>query len=380
MSQASASPVRKGRRTLIGFVVVAVGLAAVAFWVGRDTQHPPRLQSAASIRMQLTAPVRMRVVEDSDTASGRVKPSDQTTLSIPDDVDVANGGIAVISKVLTHLGQTLTEGDVLTEVSGQPVFLLEGSVPAYRTLYVGDSGGDVLQLQQSLQRLGLLSVTTGTFDAATSDAVASLFLDRGYTAPTGLNPDASAPSDKKPHPKPQVYLPRTAIVFTPTLPARVITNRIKLGASPAASKIVVSDGPHVIAARLDQPGGSLKVGDRVRWSVTGASGHGTGKIKSITGSGAITITPTRPLRESLWADPVVVTVILARTPGPVLAVPASAISTTAAGTAEVYVESVDQQTPTAVPVTVGVSGDGYVEVHPSPSGALAAGVNVLIAR
>ena len=55
---------------------------------------------------------------------------------------------------LPAAGQTIRQGQVIYKVSETPVVLLYGSVPAYRDLSEGMTGGDVLELNTDLVKLG----------------------------------------------------------------------------------------------------------------------------------------------------------------------------------------------------------------------------------
>jgi peptidoglycan hydrolase-like protein with peptidoglycan-binding domain len=83
-----------------------------------------------------------------------------------------------LSGTVTHLvaeGETLSQGDVLLAVDGEPVVLLLGDIPAYRLMEIGTEGEDVRQLQTALEELGFGSVdgfaVDGSFTAATTVAV-----------------------------------------------------------------------------------------------------------------------------------------------------------------------------------------------------------------
>ena len=87
--------------------------------------------------------------------------------------------------------------------------------------------------------------------------------------------------------------------------------------------------------------------------------------------------PSRPLAAALNGENVLVTVDTGQTEGPVLTVPVAAIVTTASGTSHVTVVGTHGKQ-TDVPVTPGISENGYVQVTPAPSGALAAGDRVVV--
>lgn len=72
-------------------------------------------------------------------------------------------------------GAEVDNGDLLYEVNHEPVVLLTGSVPSYRTLQRSDTGDDVAVLQAALVRLGYdpdgLVEIDGQFGALTEDMV-----------------------------------------------------------------------------------------------------------------------------------------------------------------------------------------------------------------
>ena len=87
--------------------------------------------------------------------------------------------------------------------------------------------------------------------------------------------------------------------------------------------------------------------------------------------------PSKPLPAALNGENVLVTVKTGRTEGPVLTVPVAAIVTTASGTSYVTVAGPHGQQ-TQVPVTPGISENGYVQVTPVKAGQLAAGDSVVV--
>ncbi len=55
---------------------------------------------------------------------------------------------------LPRTGATIHPGERIFEVDGDPVILMDGTTPAWRTLQRGDEGADVLQLERNLAALG----------------------------------------------------------------------------------------------------------------------------------------------------------------------------------------------------------------------------------
>jgi hypothetical protein len=89
---------------------------------------------------------------------------------------------AVVTKSPPNSGDDVTDGDVVVEVSGRPVFVFEGSAAMYRSLRPGMSGPDVAQLQAALERFGYDTGPDGdTFGEATKVALDAWYLDAGYT-------------------------------------------------------------------------------------------------------------------------------------------------------------------------------------------------------
>ena len=89
-------------------------------------------------------------------------------------------GDAVITGIDAVTGDEVTEGTRVIEVSGRPVFILEGAVPVYRTLRPGMDGADVAELQAALVRLGYAPDVDGSFGEATKVAVTAFYKAAGY--------------------------------------------------------------------------------------------------------------------------------------------------------------------------------------------------------
>lgn len=83
-------------------------------------------------------------------------PAYRTLTATEDSITLSGNASGVVTEVVAA-GDTLSQGDVLYRVNGEPVVVMFGDVPAYRTLRdLSDNmtGEDVLQLETALVALG----------------------------------------------------------------------------------------------------------------------------------------------------------------------------------------------------------------------------------
>ena len=84
-------------------------------------------------------------------------------------------------------GSILGRGDTLVEIDREPVVLMFGEIPAFRTLAVDVKGDDVFQLEENLVALGFGDeedfVVDGDYDSATARAVTA------WQVSVGASPD-----------------------------------------------------------------------------------------------------------------------------------------------------------------------------------------------
>ncbi|MEA2161123.1 MAG: hypothetical protein QOD66_3503 [Solirubrobacteraceae bacterium] len=142
-------------------VAVAAGIILGAGLSGTSAGASPPTKSAGATTVQ------RRDLVQTDTEPG--------TLSYANPHTVFNRLSGTVT-TLPSVGQTITPGQTMYRVSGAPVVLMTGSVPAYRDLSQGVSdGADVQELEQNLVALGFdpsRQITVNqTFDAATAAAV-----------------------------------------------------------------------------------------------------------------------------------------------------------------------------------------------------------------
>lgn len=168
------------RSILISFVAVALVSSALTWLVGQQIQSPA--ERAASARAPeaslITVPVERQELSQNVVVRGTIQPSDS--------VEVWAASESESSTVVTGLpkepGDSVTEGEVIAEISGRPIFALEGSLPVFRELRPGVSGPDIVQLEAALSRLGHdPGPIDGNYTRATSTAVAALYTANGYT-------------------------------------------------------------------------------------------------------------------------------------------------------------------------------------------------------
>jgi peptidoglycan hydrolase-like protein with peptidoglycan-binding domain len=412
-------------------VLVAVGIAAALLAVGgligasfvrspqqlaADTAAPPPTVTTATVVSQvLTSSVEMRGVvypatqydvfasAPASTAAGNSSPGGGSSAA------AAGGAAAYISKLDVAAGATIANGRQLAEIDGQPLFALTGPVPAWRDLTPGESGPDVTELQKALASLGYYGNgdTPGYFGAATGYAVSLYYQRLGYTAPSSGG------------------VPAADVVFLPSLPATVVAVNGATGEQPGqpflelaarGSLALTGELPPAYAGQV-KPGLKVTIFDEVTGiraagtvadlgsattnaptgavvdigsspssasSATSANSASTGSSSSSSSgnSGAtlfipLAVHPSRPLASALNGENVLVTVETGQTEGPVLTVPVAAIVTTASGTSHVTVVGAHGKQ-AEVPVTPGISENGYVQVTPESAGALAAGDRVVV--
>jgi len=425
------------RRRALFWVAGAAALLAIGGLIGAsfvkspqqiaaDTAAPPPTVTTARVVSQvLTSSVEMRGVvypatqydvypsapEDDSAAAGTGSPAGGSAAG------TGSPGAVYISGLDVAAGRTISSGEKLAEIDGEPLFALAGRVPAWRDITPGESGPDVAELQKALASLGYYDDgdTPGYFGSATEYAVSLYYEHLGYTPPaTG-------------------GVPMTDVIFLPSLPAKVIAVNGARGQQPGqpfleiaarGSLALTGELPPAYAAQV-KPGLKVKIFDEVTGihaagtiadvgtattvtpvgaivdvgggsapagsaGSTGSGSTGSGSSGTVgsnnpggaTNPGAtpfipLAVQPSKPLPAALNGENVLVTVETGQTEGPVLTVPVAAVVTTGSGTSYVTVAGAHGKQ-TQVPVTPGISENGYVQVTPVTAGRLAAGDSVVV--
>ncbi len=430
------------RRRVLFWVAGGAALLAIGGLIGSafvkspqqiaaDTAAPPPTATTARVVSQvLTSSVQMRGVvypaaqydvypsaPEADAAAGTGSAAGGSATGSGSAAGSGSAGSVYISGLHVAAGKTVSNGEKLAEIDGEPLFALAGRVPAWRDMTPGESGPDVAELQRALASLGYYADgdTPGFFGAATQEAVSVYYEHLGYTPPaTG-------------------GVPVTDVIFLPSLPAKVVAVNGGKGQQPGqpflelaarGSLALTGELPPGYAAQV-KPGLKVKIFDEVTGihaagtvasvgtattvapvgavvnvgggspavgsagaAGSGAAGSGAAGTAGAgnSGSGAspgaapfipLAVHPSRPLPAALDNENVLVTVETGRTEGPVLTVPVAAIVTTGSGTSYVTVAGAHGRQ-TQVAVTPGISENGYVQVTPAAAGRLAAGDRVVV--
>jgi hypothetical protein len=200
---------------------------------------------------------------------------------------------------LPDVGQVVEPGQVVYRVDDNPVVLLSGSTPAYRTLSAGTTGADVTELNANLVALGYATATevpasTDTFTSATATGLKKLQATLGMSQ-TGTLPLGQA-----------VFEPVAVRVTTllATLGGRLpaghpvlegtSTTRVVTIALDAAQQSIVKVGDHVVITLPDDsttPGVVTSVGTVATIPPSSNGGGGNG---SRTPTVRVEVQPTDP--------------------------------------------------------------------------------------
>ncbi|MGI8451056.1 MAG: peptidoglycan-binding protein, partial [Streptosporangiaceae bacterium] len=202
---ANRAPRGPGRWVVAGVVVVlavAAAGAALAAGVFRGSSRPAAGSSsgystgtATVTRQSLTSQTQENAtLGDAGTWSVAVPSGGSSSASSTSSSSSSSAAGSGTFTWLPQTGQVIRQGRQIYGVSGIPVVLLYGSVPAYRDLSEGLTGADVTELNRDLVRLGYATRAAlgprsgwGYFSAETAYAVGLLQAKLGLTV-TGTLP------------------------------------------------------------------------------------------------------------------------------------------------------------------------------------------------
>ncbi|MGW7681318.1 peptidoglycan-binding protein [Kribbella sp. NPDC054772] len=429
----TASP-KSRRRVLVGVSAVATVSLGIGVAAGSRITSPEdaAAKTAAPKASQITVPVARKAL--SSKVVGRGDASFDGAVNIRVETSGLTTPPVVTGKV-PAVGSTITEGKALLEITGRPVIGLAGVLPMYRTLSPGSKGPDVLQLEQTLDRLGFdPGDVDDEYDLNTSAAVEQLYEKAGYDAPEA-DPQLKQAVD---HAKKQVDaakkqlrqaqsqlkaakdakakdtsvqqgavddakenlseaqdargeaetkagtpLPVSEIVYVKTLPRRVDDVKVERGGTVNGVVMSASGASLVVVLKVDaETAQRLKAGLVASLDLDGTAI--AAKVLRITKNGnqydvvvapnALTASQLALLRDAN----VRVTIPVKSTSGKVLAVPVAAVSSGSDGGSRV--EVLRNGKVELVPVTVGLSADGFAQVTPKGDAKLSEGDQVVVGR
>jgi peptidoglycan hydrolase-like protein with peptidoglycan-binding domain len=357
-----------GRSRVVGSLVVAALLVAGALVlvIGGSGSGAGGEATAASASGAggFTGTVARRTLAERLTASGTIGYAGETTV-----LARLSGTVTALPKV----GDVIRRGGRLYAIDGEPVLLMYGEVPAYRTLTEGvTEGRDVEQLERNLAALGYEpGIVDEDFTSATAAAV------RAWQEGLGLEATG------------QVVLGRVA--FLPG-PQRVTSLKATLGGglggggggeaggeseAPSIAVLRTSSTRRIVSVRLEAdqqsvahrgqkvkvilPGGAEVPGEvRGLTAVEGTAGAGGPGEESEPGVEA-TVAVTGAHRIPALDGATVNVLFTQRVRRAVLSVPLTALIATGGGRFAVYA-SPRHGAPRQIVVTPGLGTDGYVEV------------------
>jgi uncharacterized protein YijF (DUF1287 family) len=379
------SPNRRRRRVLVGAVVVGLASAGAALLATGSIVHS---KGSGSGRAAGNADPSSLATVTRQSLSSQTQVS--ATLGYAGSYSVVNQAQGTITS-FPAVGQVISQGQVLYQVSGSPVVLLYGSTPAYRALSEGMSGADVEQLNADLVTLGFASSSnldpkSDYFGGETAYALKllerALGIDQTGTLALGQ----------------AVFLPTavriTAILATlggpaqpgsPLLSATSTARQVTI-ALDASQQSEVRPGDHVtitLPNNQTTPGVISSVGTVATTPSSGSSGAGSGSGSSGSGSGssgtptiAVQVTPNDPAATGSWDQAPVNVTITTATVHDALVVPVDSLLALSSGGYAVEVVG-PGGIRTLVDVSLGLfdDADGLVQVTGS---GLSAGQRVVV--
>lgn len=187
---------------LVAITVVVTGV--VLAWGGRE--------GGVSAPVWVTEPVGRASLEEVVVTRGVIGHSGLDLLE--------SGGAGRITRLDMQVGEVVEPGMVLWRLDGRPAVAATGDTPLWRDLSQDMSGDDVTVLQETLASQGVDVDVTGSFDAATTQAVKQWQQAHGHTDPDGVF--------------------RLSDIVVTQLPARVGSHAVDVGAFVEASTVIMT--------------------------------------------------------------------------------------------------------------------------------------------
>jgi Putative peptidoglycan binding domain len=283
---------------LAGAVVAGViaGVAGSGNGTGTSSSGSSQVTTAPVVRTDLSATVQV---------GGSIGYNGSYTIT-------ALGGGGGVYTSLPQPGQVIKQGQALYSVSNQPVPLLYGSIPAYRSFTAGMSDGpDVGQLNRALIALGYGTGLTrsNAFTSATAAAIqqlqhalgdsatGELGLGQVFFEPGPIQIDSISPSPGTPVQGPGSTI-LTATSLTPVVTVDLDVSQEYLVKPGDAVTVVLPDGVTTVGGHIET------VGTVATCPGGGGAGTGSGGSSPCESSGSGNAsTPTVTVTISLNSPP-----------------------------------------------------------------------------
>ena len=412
---ASAVPPHR-RRSLIWGMLCAV-LAALL--VSGSVLVAPLIKSPAQAAAEADPPPASKILVDVERRTltsdvvlrGVVQAGPHIALNSSQAI---LGEAPIITKLPLSGGASLSEGSVLLEANGEPVFTMDWAFSPYRDITAGIEGPDVLQLQNTLINLGYSASQTSVMDWYTQNALSAFYLDRGYkvpmepeqptapnlsldekqASPTGIadsgeiKGDDSSLSQARKEESTTPFLPKTSVLVVPENGHTLSSMEVAVGQVISADNPIIAtldaSPPRVVAVVQPEAAKSISPGDIAILSddrngrsyelKVNSVGTVTEEIPSVGNGLKITLAFTGDVTD-ITAEGTTLRLVTStgEASNPVLAVPITAIFTQSDGMA--HATLADGRN---VEVQVGDTINGWVEITPSEAGAIAEGDQVVV--
>ena len=148
---------RRRRGWVLALAVVVVVAAGLGGADAAGVFRAPKPAASTSAYATGTAAVTRGPLTEQTQENGTVGDSGSYTVVVPGSSGGSGSSPGSGASTFTWLppvGQTIRQGQQIYQVSGTPVVLLYGNVPAYRDLAEGMTGADVTELNTDLVKLG----------------------------------------------------------------------------------------------------------------------------------------------------------------------------------------------------------------------------------
>ena len=222
---------RKALAWIIVALLVAVPLAGVGVFSWVQAQDPETL-----------APKPVAILQQPTTVNDDGAMDGTITATLTPGIQVTapawQGG--VVTRVDVKPGDTVSTGGVLLAIDGIGRMAIASPAPFYRMLTVGDSGDDVLNLEQALKTIGDFAGTPNRdYNETTAAAVRKLEKKLGVGAPTGVFDPLWA-----------VWLPAEGLT------AQTVHVAVN-AAAPTQGSAVFATAPSIASIKLSGPAGPV---------------------------------------------------------------------------------------------------------------------------